>query len=271
MTYLLAEYTVWFFAYAFVGWCWEVGLRLVQHHVFVNRGFVTGPVLPIYGVGALISVVLLHGIPGVTWQFLAACAAAAVLEYSTSWAMEKLFHARWWDYSNKPFNLHGRIYLLGIVTFGVMMVLVDRVFQPLLQDLTSLVPHLALEVVAACMACVFAADLVHSVVRMKSFNRKLEEFQDKLGELTEDARERAFVWVEDARERVEEAREAVAEKLDEGRERAAATRRAAAEKLAGRMPSLGAFERRTLRDPHFMPTRNQDAYRWLREHGRPGK
>lgn len=280
LIYELSCYIVWFFVYSFLGWCWEVSLRLVQHHVFVNRGFVTGPVLPIYGFGGLISIVILHPIPTLWLQFLVGAASAALMEYTTSWAMEKLFHARWWDYSNKPFNIHGRIYLLGVVTFGVMMVVVDRVFQPLLQRLTNLVPPLALEIAAAAMLAVFLVDLTTSVIHMKSFNQKLEALQGRIGELADDARKRAFEVhlaaseaVENAKGAVIEAREHLEAAVEERREEARAYRARLAENAEDRLREVlperlttTLFERRALRDPHFSPTRNQEAYEWLRQH-----
>lgn len=280
LIYELSCYIVWFFVYSFLGWCWEVSLRLVQHHVFVNRGFVTGPVLPIYGFGGLISIVILHPIPTLWLQFLVGAASAALMEYTTSWAMEKLFHARWWDYSNKPFNIHGRIYLLGVVTFGVMMVVVDRVFQPLLQRLTNLVPSLALEIAAAAMLAVFLVDLTTSVIHMKSFNQKLEALQGRIGELADDARKRAFEVhlaaseaVENAKGAVIEAREHLEAAVEERREEARAYRARLAETAEDRLREVlperlttTLFERRALRDPHFSPTRNQEAYEWLRQH-----
>ena len=220
----LAQYVTWFFVYAFMGWCWEVGLRLVQHHVFVNRGFVTGPVLPIYGFGALLSVVLLHPIQNVALQFVVGALAAAVMEYTTSWVMEKLFHARWWDYTGKPFNLNGRIYLLGVVVFGIMMVVIDRVVQPVLKDLTDLVPPPALEVAAAVALAVFLVDLMTSVVHMKNFNKRLAAMQGKVAEMAEGARNRAFEVRNAASTAVENARDAMLDVRENAADAAERTR-----------------------------------------------
>ena len=286
LIYQLAQYVTWFFVYAFMGWCWEVGLRLVQHHVFVNRGFVTGPVLPIYGFGALISVVLLHPIQNVALQFVVGALAAAVMEYTTSWVMEKLFHARWWDYTGKPFNLNGRIYLLGVVVFGIMMVIIDRVVQPVLKDLTDLVPPPALEVAAAVALAVFLVALMTSVVHMKNFNKRLAAMQGKVAEMAEGARNRAFEVrnaasnaVENARDAMLDARENAADAAERTRQNIADAAERSRQRLADavddrrdaledRLEELrrSYYARRTLRDPHFSPTRNQEAYRWLKEH-----
>ncbi len=254
--YQLAQYILWFFVYAFMGWCWEVGLRLVQHHVFVNRGFVTGPVLPIYGFGALISVVLLHPIHNVLIQFVVGALAAATMEYVTSWAMEKLFHARWWDYTGKPFNLNGRIYLLGVVVFGIMMVVIDRLVQPLLQDATDAIPPLTLEIVSLVLLLTFLVDLITSVIHMKNFNKRLAAVQEKVAELADNARDRAAEIRDAASSAAEQSKQRISDAVD--------ARRDAFESHLQKLHE-SYHVRRTLHDPHFFPTSNKEAYRWLQE------
>ena len=212
--------------------------------------------------------------------------AAAVMEYTTSWVMEKLFHARWWDYTGKPFNLNGRIYLLGVVVFGIMMVVIDRVVQPVLKDLTDLVPPPALEVAAAVALAVFLVDLMTSVVHMKNFNKRLAAMQGKVAEMAEGARNRAFevrnaasTAVENARDAMLDVRENAADAAERTRQNIADAAERSRQRLADavddrrdaledRLEELrrSYYARRTLRDPHFSPTRNQEAYRWLKEH-----
>ena len=103
-------YVLLFFACSFLGWCMEVACKLVQFGRFINRGFLLGPLCPIYGTGA---VLMAYFLPLWTTQvestFLLALVLCGTLEYITSWLMEKLFHARWWDYSQKRFNINGRV------------------------------------------------------------------------------------------------------------------------------------------------------------------
>lgn len=103
-------YVLLFFACSFLGWCMEVTCKLVQFGRFINRGFLLGPLCPIYGTGA---VLMAYFLPLWTTQvestFLLALVLCGTLEYITSWLMEKLFHARWWDYSQKRFNINGRV------------------------------------------------------------------------------------------------------------------------------------------------------------------
>ena len=104
----IAELIVLFFCYSVAGWCMEVILKYIQFHRFINRGFLIGPYCPIYGSGAVVVTVLVGGLIGnasYIVTFLASFVLCGVLEYFVSWYMEKMFHARWWDYSQKPMNL----------------------------------------------------------------------------------------------------------------------------------------------------------------------
>ena len=129
-----------FVIYAFVGWLQEVILSLFQHHKFINRGFLIGPICPIYGFGTVFMTVTLtqfkdHPIA----VFALGMMACSVLEYSTSYIMEKLFNNRWWDYSNMKFNINGRICLETMVPFGIgallMMYVGNPIFIPLLESI----------------------------------------------------------------------------------------------------------------------------------------
>ena len=103
---LTLEYLfLWFLLYAFIGWVYESVLVSVSERRWVNRGFLNGPLCPIYGCGAVLAIVLLHDFTNPIEIFLISSFGASILEYITSWGMEKLFHARWWDYSHYRFNI----------------------------------------------------------------------------------------------------------------------------------------------------------------------
>ena len=110
---------LWFLFYSFCGWVYESILVSILERRPVNRGFLNGPLCPIYGVGAVGAVVVLGQVHNPLVVFLLSMVGASILEYVTSWVMEALFHARWWDYSDYKFNLNGRICLLGAFVFGV--------------------------------------------------------------------------------------------------------------------------------------------------------
>ena len=118
MIITLEHYFLWFLFYSFVGWVYESILVSCQQHRLVNRGFLNGPLCPIYGTGATLAIAVLGNVHNPVIIFLVSMVGATILEYSTSWVMEQLFHARWWDYSNFRFNLQGRVCLLGALIFG---------------------------------------------------------------------------------------------------------------------------------------------------------
>ena len=167
----LVDLVLLFFAYSFLGWCIEVTLKYQEFHRFINRGFLTGPVLPIYGSGAaLITVVvgLLSGFEsGYGTTFAVSFVLCGVLEYLTSYFLEKRFHARWWDYSKKPMNLHGRVWIGNLVLFGLGGVLIIKLINPVLLPLIGRIPLRVRELAAAILVPVFFADYLMSHFVMK--------------------------------------------------------------------------------------------------------
>ena len=161
-----------FFAYSFLGWCIEVTLKYIQFHRFINRGFLTGPICPIYGSGAVL-ISLAVGIlspyeSAYGTTFALSFLICGVVEYLTSYLMEKRFHARWWDYSGKPMNLHGRVWIGNLVLFGLGGVMIIHILNPLIEKLLQLLPD-AVKTTAACVLfTVYAADniLIHFVLKL---------------------------------------------------------------------------------------------------------
>ena len=121
MEYSIATYFLYFLIIAICGWMMEVTLQLIQKHKFADRGFLIGPYCPIYGCGALLITLCLTGLKEhPVGLFSTAILVCGVLEYATSYIMEKLFHARWWDYSDCKFNINGRVCIETIIPFGIL-------------------------------------------------------------------------------------------------------------------------------------------------------
>lgn len=135
------QYILFFFLCSFLGWVMEVCTMLVRHRRFINRGFLIGPYCPIYGVGSVLMAWLLpryaESIPS---TFALAVLMCGTVEYLTGWAMEKLFHARWWDYSDRRFHLNGRVCLDNLLAFGILGVLVVKVLAPFVFGLLARIP-----------------------------------------------------------------------------------------------------------------------------------
>ena len=165
-----------FFFYSFLGWCMEVVLKYIQLHRFVNRGFYTGPVCPIYGYGAILITLAIRWLSplesAVGTTFAVSFLLCGTLEYCTSWVMEKRFHARWWDYSQKPMNLHGRIWIGNLILFGLGGVAVIHIVNPVLMNVFSYFPMTGKKIAAGVLLLIFAADyvLTHFMMKLVKLN-----------------------------------------------------------------------------------------------------
>ena len=281
--YQLAQLAVWFFLYACVGWCYEVVYSLVKHKRFINRGFFYGPICPIYGAGALLAIVLVGRIPNPLLAFAVGGLAAGAMEFVTSWVLERVFHARWWDYSDWPLNIQGRVCLAGVATFGVMMLLVSHVIHPRIAQLTGTLPPVALVALAGVLLVVFLTDFVLSVLHVRGFVAQLAALQERLtmlaadasskvGEVADEAALRAadlFDWVGEAtgraRERVEEVRRGAAEVWADVRQATSVAE--LAESLRELSPHLGRYREagRELDDPDFAPTTAREAWELVKD------
>ena len=168
---------VWFVIYSVVGWIWESTYCTIVERRWQNRGFLYGPVCPIYGTG-IVGIMLLWGQMvqaghTMTWYqvFLTVMVGSAILEYVTHWALEKLFHAYWWDYSNMPLNLNGRICLPASTFFGLGGLLIIYVlYEPTVQ-IISLADPLATEMSALLLMAAIAADTAITASSLASIAR----------------------------------------------------------------------------------------------------
>ena len=131
-----------FFIYACMGWCLEVIFCGLNNGHFINRGFLNGPVCPIYGVGGVLIVSLLTPISGnVFMLFAGAVIVTSAIEYITGYLLEKLYNARWWDYSKEPFNIKGYICLKFSLAWGVVGVILMRGIHPAVMKIVGVLPR----------------------------------------------------------------------------------------------------------------------------------
>ena len=169
------RYIVLFFIFSILGYISEVIYCSVPAHRFVNRGFLYGPYLPIYGSGAMIVLVLLEPVAdNPLLVFLFGLILTSILEYFTSWALEKLFSVKLWDYSKHRVNINGRVCLLNSTLFGIMGLALEYVVYPPLSDAIDRIPLMILHYTAYLIAIVMSVDATLSVIKMKSFKDGLE-------------------------------------------------------------------------------------------------
>lgn len=186
MIYITEQYCLWFMIYSVAGWVYESILCSLEEKRFINRGFLNGPYCPIYGVGAIIDIVCLSSIKNPVLLFFGGAALNCTLEYLTSYTMEKMFHARWWDYSDKKFNINGRICLIGAVVFGAFAAVLILFVQPALAKYTNMISPPIMHVLMLFIL-VFASDCVITLSAFSNFNTKLKEISALIEQRKESA------------------------------------------------------------------------------------
>lgn len=156
-------YFLLFIIYAFMGWCMEVIGKLIELKRFINRGFLIGPLCPIYGCGAILITFLLQKyIKDPIALFIMAIVICGVLEYLTSYVMEKVFHARWWDYSQRKYNINGRVCLNTIIPFGLLGMFIMYISNPFFLNILNSLPQLWLNILFWIILSIFILDNIIS-------------------------------------------------------------------------------------------------------------
>ena len=182
-----------FFIYALLGWCTGVSFFAVKTGKFVNRGFLNGPVCPVYGFGLVIIIMALTPLKdNLLLLFVGSVVITSSLEFVTGWALEKIFHTRWWDYTNNKFNLCGYICLGFSIIWGLAATAVMKIIQPLIETAVGVIPTVLgwalLGVFSVCIVC----DLIATVTTIHNMQKNLRaltamaaeihEISDKIGE-----------------------------------------------------------------------------------------
>lgn len=177
----LSELFLWFFFYSLLGWLYEsIICSIFGEGRFINRGFLLGPYCPIYGTGAILCWLVLRDNTNIFAVFAVAAVLCCAVEYITSFCMEKVFHAKWWDYSNMPFQLHGRICLYGGLIFGGAVVIVKFFVQPTLMQFTALLNESLLNGSALVLFIVIGIDMVLTLGSWKGLNEHLSILHDAI-------------------------------------------------------------------------------------------
>lgn len=187
------EIAWYFFIYAFLGWCTEVSFFAVKKGKFVNRGFLNGPVCPVYGFGLVAIIAALTPLKdNLLLLFLGSVLITSALEFLTGWALEKIFHTRWWDYTENKFNLCGYICLEFSLIWGLAATAVMKIIQPLIQTAVGVIPQamgwVLLGVFAVAILCDLAATVttIHNMQKnlraLTAMAAEMHEISDKIGE-----------------------------------------------------------------------------------------
>ncbi len=220
--YSLYEYLWFFVIYAIGGWCLEVSYHVVTKGHFINRGFLNGPVCPIYGFGMIIVIICLLPLKdNKVIMFFGSIVLATLLELVTGFLLEKLFHERWWDYSKEPFNFHGYICLKFSIEWGIACLIVVDVIHAFFAGIIKHFPKVPGVILLVVCLAVFAADCIVTVMTIRGFNNRLRLMNEiggrirKLSEnMGEDITDATLHGIEKSRE-VKEQLDDTKEKIDE--------------------------------------------------------
>lgn len=181
------EFCLIFFIYSFLGWFWETfpcsAIELDKIH---NRGFLLGPICPIYGLGASLSFGVLKNFESSLEIFIYSAFLSCLIEYIIGYLLEKFFHKRWWDYSNYPFQIKRRVCLYGLLIFGLANILIVKKLTPILLFSLSLSSDRLVDLLVISFVILFAIDLIltlnHLTHGFKTLNKVYEVIDDNLSD-----------------------------------------------------------------------------------------
>ena len=223
--YTIIQWLFFFYFYCFFGWCFESAYVSLKKRCFVNRGFMRGPFLPLYGSGAIMMLVVSMPFQDhLLFTYLAGCVGATLLEYVTGVTMEALFKVRYWDYSNQKFNFQGQICLSSTLAWGGLTVLMTEVIHKPVESLTFMIPSEVLSTVTILLTGYIVSDFTLSfkaamdlrdiLVKMEKARAELVHLQKRLDVLIAVS---ASEWEERKQMRelkAEELRESLGERLN---------------------------------------------------------
>lgn len=265
---------LWLMIYSIIGWVYESTICSISQRKLINRGFLNGPYCPIYGTGAVLVLLVLGRIQNPVLLFFAGAVLTCSLEYLTSWLMEKLFHARWWDYSKRKFNIGGRVCLIGAVVFGAFSVVLILVLHPWVKSLTDRLTDTALTWICAILLVGIVSDLIVTVKGLLGTHAVFAEYAVLLQQKRRELSEKLRLGAEEGRERIRERGSEELAKLREAaelgaeeREKIRRTTEEERERFYAKLQMrLNAQQRRTINSfPQWKLTRNNEVLDGLRE------
>ncbi len=222
MIYTFSTWLFFFYFYCFLGWIWETCYVSVLRAKWVNRGFMRGPFLPIYGSGAI--VVLIFTLPFRTnpgLVFVVGMASATILEYFTGAAMEQMFHVRYWDYSNQRLNLNGHICVTSSLAWGMFSVILTLYGHTPVERLVSCMSINVLEVIVFVLTVYISIDMAESVreaINLKEVLLSLEENNEEFRRLQKHIEIASAFYGGELKERSEAGLRKINSALESGKE-----------------------------------------------------
>ena len=224
MLYTLVQWLAFFFIYGFIGWCYESVYVSIKHKRWVNRGFMRGPLLPLYGSGAIL--LLFVTIPfrdNLIFMFIAGAIGATALEYITGVTMEALFKVRYWDYSNRKFNFQGHICLAATTLWGFFAIIIVKVIHRPIENMVFALPETLVEIGVMLVSILSAADFALSfkaawdirdvLIKLEELQREMERMQKRMDVILAFAEDRKEQVVMNTYERLDELTDSLEERF----------------------------------------------------------
>lgn len=181
---IFLNWFLYFIIYSVLGWIYESTLCSITGKKLVNRGFLNGPLCPIYGFGSLLVLMVFYGqdTPLVP-LFLSSMILTTVVEYITSVLLEVFFNAKWWDYTNRPFNIHGRVYLTGALVFSTLSVVLVRFIHPFTVSITNGWSNQLIIFLSFFIGFIFLLDLYITVTHVLQLKSRLTSARQEIDRL----------------------------------------------------------------------------------------
>jgi uncharacterized membrane protein len=222
---IIAQCFVEFIFYSFLGWVWESIYCTIQEKKWADRGFLFGPVCPIYGSCVVITSILFSLVPALSdpdfpvWAIFVLCyIGSAVAEFGTSWVLEKRFHARWWDYSDLPLNIQGRICVPVSICFGLAGVLIVKYLIPFVSGMHSMINPIIYEIFALILAMIFGADFALTEASLSALLNDVERMHSEFLEKAQANYERVQGEVSSIESRINTEKHAMEERIVEAKQ-----------------------------------------------------
>lgn len=183
----MEKYLTIFFVYSFCGWFMESVGGILNVKKFINRGFLIGPYCPVYGIGVvLITLFLQRYVDDIIIMYFMSLLICGTLEYFTSYIMERVFHARWWDYHKNKFNINGRICLETLIPFGLVGTVLVKYVNPMIFDWLDKIPRNVKQVVLGIISILFILDIIISLKVIFNFRKNVKKTEIEIKDNTEE-------------------------------------------------------------------------------------
>lgn len=193
----MENYLLYFFIYGTLGWMLEVSFQSIKTGKFINRGFLNGPICPIYGVGASIVIFFLSGIADSNklMLFLGSIFIATVIELITGFLLDKIFHKHWWDYSDRRFNIGGYVCLEFSIAWGFLCLFLYDINHPLVQKIVDIIPYKAKIYILIILSIIICIDFISTLNTLIGLNKRfkiIDKVNSELRVVSDDIGEKIY-------------------------------------------------------------------------------